>query len=127
MLTLDETKTIDHYLEVKDLFLDKYLPDIKNNLNKILDDELHKKILYWAKFFTTFSWATDSRYKQRIPSIEEVKSNLIKLYKRYNKVYNSGLMPPGKTRIIQDPTYENFKNRMTLVNKDFYSITDLDK
>ena len=36
-------------------------------------------------------------------------------------------MPPGKTRIIQDPTYENFKNRMTLVNKDFYSITDLDK
>jgi hypothetical protein len=124
--SLDESKPYTHFLTEKNKFFDKYLPDKKTFLNSILSDELHIKIVKQACYYATISWARAPGRVRRIPDISNLKNDLIKIYKRYYNVYNKGHMPPGIVRLAIDPTNQNFKNRMKIVLKNYYNITQYD-
>ena len=113
------------YLEEKDHIL-RDLGHIKPYLDAVLDNELHQKLLRRALTLRLFRVRMVDG-KTPDPTFEELKPNLLKMYRRYYKVHRSGQMPDGAVRINPDPEYKNFYNRMKLVMKDFDSMTELDK
>jgi hypothetical protein len=123
----DESIEASRFPEIREQFLQRYLPDIKVYLNSVLNEDLHKKILQTAASWTTWCWAHRPDTPRRKPRVDEVKKDLIKIYRRYYNVHKKGLMPIGTIRLMPDPTYQNFKNRMKIVSKDSDIITELDR
>ena len=120
----------DIYIKMKDPFMKEHFsPEVYTFLNSRLDDILHKRILKQA-YSTTWlkiNPVSSPGIPQKIFTLNEIGQVLIKIYKRYYKVYKNNLFPPGTHRIYPDVTYQNFDNRMKLVMNDIHVETDLDK
>jgi hypothetical protein len=127
MSTYNESIESSRLPEIREQFLQRYLPDIKTYLNLVLNEDLHKKIRQTADIWATWTWAHHPNIPRRRPTVGEIKNDLIKIYRRYYNVHKRGLMPIGTVRLAIDPTYENFKNRMKIVYKDCDIITELDR
>ena len=125
-------KSLDEYLQMKDGFLKDSFLNSKEKIalfNTRLNDDMHKKIFGKAhSYYITFIRhdAIIIGMPPRPVTLNDIKDILSKIYNRYYYVYIRELMPLGKVRIAQDPTGQNFENRMTLVMKDLDSRTLID-
>ena len=116
------------YLKMKNSFLKENLPStIYDFLKDKLNDEMHQTIFSNAQSWYRMPHAMIYGVKPRPVSLDNVKPWLLKIYIRYYNVHRLGLMPPGTTRINPDPGFQNFKNRMNLIMKDFDIDNELDK
>jgi len=98
----DESISCIHFLKIKDEFLEKYLKDIKGELNLYLDNNLHMNIIYNA-----CELSNDTKHEF---SISQLKENIIKLYQKYYNIQ--------KHNCVLDISYKNFKYIMNTIVKE---------